>query len=821
MPDPKTAFGDPFARLDDAEVVFVAQDGHALAPSRVRCYSFAKALERRGIRAEVLSFFDHLAAPDQGGPVLGMSEAEKLRFAVAGYEALSRNPRAVLYVQKTGYHIPAVALAATCNGNRIVLDYDDYDLDSRPYRNLESWLPSLAPDRLLATTARHAEACVVSSRRILDFVAPLNPNTHLIHTVADLELFNPGDRDRPRTRFGDAVNILWCGDVWGDVPMRDILFAVDAFASMPSGVRAQACFHIIGFGRAWEELKRRIRTRYPDLSGIALHERIAPAEFGAVLAEMDIGVLPYADNAFNASKSPTKMFEFLLAKVAVCATPVGEVAHCLEDGRSVVLAQGLERYSDALARLVADAAFRHRIADAAHRIGMERYTLDGIGDRLAGILRAAASPRSTGTSGQALAPFLEKVLGRRLAIAPREVQLARNDLHALAGMDDPAAAEPRRWSAPLLAMLDWHGLETAEGIAAERARELKTDGLALRNAARLRPELALPPAGRPPGPPRLCKLAAAEDWEDESWWNWFRRFKTDYASFPLDADGGRIVDEDGLNQLYSYFKRSRGVWERVQYLYGLDRLGLLDGAARVLVAGRAPDDFPLFLTGHAARVEVVDLGERAAGYAARVAGGQLDLWLSQPQHFHRNRLAVHHGGLADVPEDAAWDAVVAMQGAAFLPGLPDFLAWADARLRTGGVLALATEIRLNAQGPDNGTAGIVGWPVSMLGGDGPDEKGLGDGFAALLARHTGLEVLGPVDASFSDATLDRLIITGAPDAANPHFVARTGADLHATAVWFCRKTAATPAAGWHRLAEALPRQPMAEAHQSAAAASSS
>lgn len=804
MVDPKTAPGTALDRLDNAEVIFVSQDGHSLAPSRVRCYSFAKALNRRGIRAEVLSFFDHLGAPDQGGPVLGMSAAEKLRFTVAGYEALSRNPRALLYVQKTGYHIPAVALAATHNGNRIVLDYDDYDLDSRPYRQIESWFPSLTPDRLLKTTAGHAEACVVSSRRIFDLVAPLNPNTHLIHTVADLDVFNLDNRNRPRTRFGRSVNILWCGDVWGDIPMRDILFAADAFAAMPPDIRARACFHIVGFGRGWEELKRRIRMRYPDLGEIRLHERIDPTEFGAVLAEMDIGLLPYADNAFNASKSPTKLFEFLLAKVAVCATPVGEVVHCLEDGKSVLLASGLEGYSNAMASLIVNDGLRQRIADEAYRIGMERYTLDGIGDRLAEIVTAAASPHLA-TDSQALEPFLEGALERRRTIAPREVQLAQADLRKIQDMADLAAVEPRCWSAPLLAMLDWPGLEKATRIPSDRLQRLHKAGLARRNAARLKPELALPSCRRPFGQPHLCKLAAAEDWEDDAWWEWMRRFKTNYATFPLDEKGGRIMDEDALNHLYNYFKRSRGAWERVQYLYGLDRLGLLDGSSRILVASRNEDGFYLFLTGYALNVEVVDLGERAIEHAARVSAGMLDLWLTKPRNFHRDRLAIHHGGLADVPEEPVWDAVVAVQNAAFAPGFPAFLAWASARLRVGGVVAFASEIRLNAPGPDNDMAEIVGWPVSMLGGG--DAAGARPGFADLLARHTGLEVLGPEDASLTDATLDRYVVTGQPGSSNPHFVARTGADLHMPAVWFCRKKTDTPVEGWHRLADALPRQP--------------
>ena len=73
-----------------------------------------------------------------------------------------------------------------------------------------------------------------------------------------------------------------------------------------------------------------------------------------------------------------------------------------------------------------------------------------------------------------------------------------------------------------------------------------------------------------------------------------------------------------------------------------------------------------------------------------------------------------------------------------------------------------------------------------------------NGFAVALAQNTGMRLAGPVDASLSDATLDRFVVTGTPGAANPHFVARTGTALHMPAAWFCRKTATTAAEGWRR-----------------------
>ena len=278
------AFLDPdwLARIDAADVIFVAQDGFKLAPARVRAYSFAKLVNERGMRAEVLSFFDHLGAAEQGLLAVGLPEEDKLRLNLVAFEVLSRNPRALLYVQKAGYHAVACLMAAACNGSRIVLDYDDYDLGSQPFRRIEPWLPSLNPEEFLARFAARAQACVASSRRILDLLAPFNPNTHLVHTVADRDLFNPDRRGEPRRRFGDRVNILWCGDVWGDIPMKDIVFGVDAFALVPSRIRRKARFHIIGFGRAWEELKRRLRRGQPpagDLAGAAEPEH-APDPHG-------------------------------------------------------------------------------------------------------------------------------------------------------------------------------------------------------------------------------------------------------------------------------------------------------------------------------------------------------------------------------------------------------------------------------------------------------------------------------------------------------------------------------------------------------------
>lgn len=779
---PPTVRFDPdlLARLESADVIFVAQDGFKLAPARVRCYGFATLLNQRGLRAEVLSFFDHLGAAGQGGAVDSVPVEDKLRLNVQACDILARNPRAVLYVQKTGYHALACMLAAVRGGNPIVLDYDDYDLDSHPFQEIEPLLPCLAPDRLLAALASRARAVVASSRRILDILRPYNPNAHLIHTVADQNLFSCEGRDRPRRRFGEKVNILWCGDVWGHVPMRDLFLATEAFAMVSRHIRDKARFHIIGFGQAWELTKERMRRRYAGICDLELHDFIPPSEMPDVFREMDIGVLPYHGNAFNLAKSPTKMFEYMLAKVTVLATPVGEVTQCLEHERSVLLAEDLPGLAHGLTRLIDDRALRDRLAAAAHERAMTEYSLQAVGDRLVAVIRAAAAPPPPDESAagdKGLESFMEAALGRRFAIAPREIELARGDLRALAAAGDLANVPPRRWSAPLLAMLEWPGLSRREGISQDRLETLRLAGQQGRGAALLRERLGWTPPQRPQGPPRLCKFAAAEDWEDADWFGWLERFKSCCSSFrpagfsfsheavPLD-----VIEQS--NQTYNYFKRSKGSWERAQFLYGLDHLGLLTRTTRLLVATTDIDGFYLALTEYAGQVDVIDLGEEAPGRAAHVAAGEVDPWLFKMRPYEPDRLSIHHGPPGDdVFADRQWDAAVATQDTLARIGIAAFLDWITPRLRPNGVLAFSIMTGLETAGLESGAPFL---PQRV---------------ADALTRDAGFIALDAFDASLSDSTLDRFAWAGSADAANPHFITLTGQGAFAPATWFFQRTA--------------------------------
>jgi glycosyltransferase involved in cell wall biosynthesis len=378
-------------------VIFVAADGYTLAPSRIRCYTFAKACRDRGWNAEVLSFYDHLGAPGQGSGAFKMDEQTKLKLISLGAEILKLNPTALFYMQKVSYHSLAVALAAGANGNPVILDYDDFDFHSHFLPRMSRFVQSFDPFHATAEMAKNSQLCVCSSNKLIEIIKHFNERCELIPTGTDLSVFDVSLRlkiDRPKD---GPVELIWLGDIWGTQIADDVMMAVHAFAALPPSIRDLARFTIIGFGDFWEHFKHLVRTTYPHLTNVVMGERIEPTEAPALLARCDIGCLPLADSPFNHCKSPTKMFEYMAMKVAVLGTPVGEVAQIIRDGENGMLADDIPGYMRRMGTLILDADTRRAVTEQAYADVVRSYHLGPMGDRLVELLEQVRDgPRRKG-----------------------------------------------------------------------------------------------------------------------------------------------------------------------------------------------------------------------------------------------------------------------------------------------------------------------------------------------------------------------------------------------------------------------------------------
>ena len=374
-------------------VVFVCQDGFDLAPARVRCYRFAEVLGRMGFDCRVVSFFDHLGAPKQGAETEEISDRLKLELNLRAHELLRRERDAIFYVQKAGYHSLAPFLAAAENGNPVVLDYDDYDVNFHPYGALREILPDLGGGQWLENLASRASLCVAASRELHGLVSRFNARTLYLPTGVDLWRFDGGPLRRQK-QGDELVRLLWLGDVWGPFMVENVLFALDAFFDTPPEVRSRARFSVVAYGRAAEELRERARERFGQTPELVFPERLHPDAVPEAMAQHDIGVFPlYRDVPWTRAKSPTKLFEYMAMRMAIAASPTGEAGRVLENGVDGLTVANRGEFTEALARLVADSELRVRLGENAHRKVVTRYSLGRLLRSLAGHLDELARGR--------------------------------------------------------------------------------------------------------------------------------------------------------------------------------------------------------------------------------------------------------------------------------------------------------------------------------------------------------------------------------------------------------------------------------------------
>jgi radical SAM superfamily enzyme YgiQ (UPF0313 family)/glycosyltransferase involved in cell wall biosynthesis len=375
------------------KVIFICQDGYQLAPARVRCYNFAKELNKHGISTDVLSYYDTLGASHQGSQCNNMDDIEKLELNLKAYEILEKEKDAIFYVQKAGYHFLAPYLVAQKYGNKIIFDYDDYDLQCHPFQNLHQFVTGMRANNLFKDLAATSNACIGASKFLCQMLGQYNQNVHYIVTGVDTDKF---DFQRDHKAITDFVEILWLGDIWSPTILNSILFCIKNYIQLNQAIITKSRLNLITFGTFAPELENIIKTHYKDYynTKICFHSQKHPDEIPEILYRTHIGLAPLStDNEFeinfNKSKSPTKVFEYMACKVAVLGTKIGELGNIIEDGYDGFLFDNDPReFQEKLSRLIMSDTLRNTFALNAYKKVTEKYSLKAIGQQLITVINS-------------------------------------------------------------------------------------------------------------------------------------------------------------------------------------------------------------------------------------------------------------------------------------------------------------------------------------------------------------------------------------------------------------------------------------------------
>lgn len=362
------------------KVVFITREGNNLSGARVRCYNFAREVEKYGIDAQVFSFGDHLGAR-YGENELRMSAFEKCILNHKAFRVLwNLDCDTVFVVQRMNYHALPPVFISLIKKNKIIFDCDDWNIREDPLYYLGAY-PSSKMEYFTRSLARHSCACIAASSFLYQYLLRFNPRTYYIPTGVDTDLF------RSKITPNEAkVTFSWIGTAYHKEMGENIRFLLSCFSSIADH-NDQVFLSLAGQGKYFDEIKSEINV-YKHRSKVEFRSWIAPDSIPDYLSSIDVGLLPLIqETKFNKAKSPTKLFEYMSMEKATISSAMGEASNIIKNRETGLLASNKEEFISAMQLLIGNQALRDSIGCRARQEVQMRYSLKVLGGRLAEIIR--------------------------------------------------------------------------------------------------------------------------------------------------------------------------------------------------------------------------------------------------------------------------------------------------------------------------------------------------------------------------------------------------------------------------------------------------
>ncbi len=367
------------------KILFVCYDGYKSTNTRVRCYRFSAGLAKSGLDSGVFSFKDDLNARYEGFESSKSSLFERISLLLKATAKLMKEDRStIFYVQKSGYFALAPLIVSRLKGNRIILDYDDYEYGQ-----------SLISRWLLKKLCRRAIFCVAASSYLQEFLKQFSNKVYYIPTGVDDKIFYPKRKagDAKLKRNSREIVFTWVGFVVDRDAADNLLAIISAFDKI-TGINSSIRLEIVGGGVMFDEITSKISSLANR--NIIYRGVMPPDSIPEYLDTVDVGLFILTKSTkYNRSKSPTKLFEYMAKGLAIISSPVGESKKIIADGKNGLIASNSAELIKKALMLAKDRKLIHKLGVNALRAAREKYTLSVLGKQLAAIIQeeTSVSPR--------------------------------------------------------------------------------------------------------------------------------------------------------------------------------------------------------------------------------------------------------------------------------------------------------------------------------------------------------------------------------------------------------------------------------------------
>jgi glycosyltransferase involved in cell wall biosynthesis len=252
--------------------------------------------------------------------------------------------------------------------HKLVFDFDDAIWTSE--KGDRSLFTRLRTGARLASVLKHSAVVMAGNDYLADYARRYNANVLVVPTVVDTALY-------PARQHADSrvVTLGWVGHSVNFkylAALCDALRRVAAVRPVRLLVVADQDFHAEGVeveNRRWAE----------------------DTEVANIL-NMDIGLMPLADDEWTRGKCGFKAIQYMAAGIPPVASRVGMNVQLVDHGTDGFLATSQQEWFDALTLLCADPALRQRVGQAARLKIQARYSLQGTGPVVSRIFAGLLQP---------------------------------------------------------------------------------------------------------------------------------------------------------------------------------------------------------------------------------------------------------------------------------------------------------------------------------------------------------------------------------------------------------------------------------------------
>ena len=358
-------------------LLFVTREGIDNPGARLRCYGWAGFLkEKYKVNAEVFSFVDRLNAR-AGINEEGFSYFEKIGILGKSFFSLLglSGHNTCFVINRVNYHSLSVKVISMLRKARFILDVDDWESDLPKYRT--------AAVKLLQKLARESLFCLSGSKFLQLYLKVYNPRSYYLPTGIDMSLFNRNNMGSNVKKNGKVI-LSWHGTVNRRENVQEIFFLLDIFSLLQQAKVKNIELRIIAGGFFRKEVEEEIKRR--RIKNVFLDKWVRWNNVPLYLDRIDIGVVPLEQSIYNASKSPTKIFEYMAAGKAVVASCVGEAKEIIRDNIDGILCKSKEDFVCQIESIIKDRKKREDLGRNARIRVKEKYSLETIVNQLYNIM---------------------------------------------------------------------------------------------------------------------------------------------------------------------------------------------------------------------------------------------------------------------------------------------------------------------------------------------------------------------------------------------------------------------------------------------------